>query len=121
MVLLIHFRRTIPINKRLAPNLRHLIIEWDRLLTLKSFTEFVECDLLISLMKFKLRADIDSPHFLRNFLPTLSSQCSYSIYVKWFVKSTVALPETSKILSNTCETTQRTDASRLRIINRTPG
>jgi hypothetical protein len=54
-------------------------------------------------MKFKLWAEIDNPHFLRNLLSILSSQCSYSFDVFWYVKSTVPLPEISKILSDTCE------------------
>lgn len=103
MILFIHFRRSSFISKRIAPNLRHLFIYWDGLITLKSFTELFDRDILISLMKFKLYAEIDSPHFLHNLLSILSSQCLYSFDVDWFVKSTVPLPEISKILSDTCE------------------
>ena len=80
-----------------------LLIYCDRVITLKSTIEFFERDLLISLMKFKLEAIIDSLNFLHNLLPTLSSQCSYSFSVSWAVESTVALPDASKILSDTCE------------------
>ena len=103
MIFFTHFRRANLISKRLAPNLRHLSIDWDGLSALKSLTEFFERDLLISLTKFKLYAQIDSPHFLHNLLLVLSSQCSYSFDVNWYVKSTLPLPEISQILSDTCE------------------
>jgi hypothetical protein len=101
MILLIHFRRVTSINKRLAPNLRRLTIKWDGVITLKSFIDFFERDILFSLKKFTLFATIDSPHFLRNLLPMFSSQCLYSFGVVWFVKTTVSLSKTSKILSDT--------------------
>jgi hypothetical protein len=103
MILFIHFRRSSFISKRLAPNLRHLFIYWDGLLTLKSLTEFFERDLLISLTKFQIHARIDNPHFLHHLLLILSSQCSYSFDVTWFVKSTVPLAEINQILLDTCE------------------
>ncbi len=81
--------------------MRRLNIEWDGLITGKSFIEFFERDVLFSLMKFTLFATIDSPHFLRYLLPMFSSQCLYSFGVTWFVKTTVSLSETSKILLDT--------------------
>jgi len=101
MTLLIQFRRVTSINKRLAPNLRRLTIECDGIITSKSFIDFFERDILFSLNKFTLFATIDSPHFLRSLLPMFSSQCLYSFAVVWFVKTTVSLSETSKILSDT--------------------
>ena len=104
MIFFTHFRRaSLIISKHLAPNLRHLFIYWDDIVTLKSLIEFFERDLLISLTKFKLHAQIDSPDFLHHLPLILSSQCSYSFDVIWFVKNTVPLPEISQILSDTCE------------------
>ena len=66
-------------------------------------TEFFERDLINALTKFKLNAHIDSPHFLHHLPLILSSQCSYSFIVDWYVKNTVPLPEINQILSDTCE------------------
>ncbi len=101
MILLIHFRRVTPINKRLAPNLRRLDIDWVGRITVKSFTEFFERDVLSSLMKFSLFTTIDSPHLLYNLLPMFSSQCLYSFGIIWYMETPVSLSETSKILSDT--------------------
>ena len=70
---------------------------------MKSLTEFFERDLLNALTKFKLNARIDSPQFLHHLPLILSSQCSYSFNVNWYVKNTVPLPEINQILSDTCE------------------
>jgi hypothetical protein len=101
MIFLIHFRQVTFINKRLAPNLRHLTIEWNGVITWKSFTDIFERDILFSLDKFTLFAIIDSADFLRNLLSMFSSQCLYSFNVVWFMETTVSLSETSKILSDT--------------------
>lgn len=103
MIFFTHFRQAGHISKRLAPNLRDLFIYWDGLLTLKLLTQFFEPDLLISLTKFQIHARIDNPHFLHHLLLILSSQCSYSFDVTWFVKSTVPLAEINQILLDTCE------------------
>jgi hypothetical protein len=101
MILLIQFRQVTSINKRLAPNLRRLTIAWNGVITLKSFTDIFERDILFSLDKFTLFAIIDSADFLRNLLSMLSSQCLYSFNVVWFMEITVSLSEASQILSDT--------------------
>jgi len=107
----IHFSRVTPINKRLAPNLRRLNINWianvvtvepiENVITVKSIEKLFEHDVLFSLTNFTLLAKIAGPYVLQNLLSMLSSQCLYSLDVNWFVGTVVSLPETSAILSDT--------------------
>jgi hypothetical protein len=69
----------------------------------KSIKELFEHDVLFSLTKFTLLAKIAGPCVLHNLLSMLSSQCLYSLDVKWFLGTVVSLPETSNILSDTFE------------------
>jgi len=73
----------------------------ENVITVKSIEKLFERDVLFSLTNFTLLAKIAGPDVLHNLLSMLSSQCLYSFDVKWFVKSVVSLPETSKILSDT--------------------
>lgn len=115
MILFIDFRQASLIGKRLAPNLRHLFIYWDGLVTLKSLTEFFERDLLISLTKFEIHAAIDNPDFLHHLLLILSSQCLYSFDVTWLVKSTVPLAASNQILLDTCELFKQWNSTKFEI------
>ncbi|CAF2821266.1 unnamed protein product [Rotaria sp. Silwood2] len=89
------------INKRLAPNLRRLKIKWfGPVIDLESVNKLFERDVLFSLTSFTFLARIDGPHVLHNLLSMLSSQCLYSLDVKWFVETIISLSETGKILCN---------------------
>jgi len=107
--LLIYFSRAIPINKRLAPNLRRLNIDWNgNVVTLESINQLFEHDVLFSLTNFTFSANIDGPYIVYNLLSMLSSQCLYSFDVNWSVRTIVSLPEASKIL---CDTFQQIKGS----------
>jgi len=67
----------------------------------ESIKEIFEHGVLFSLKNFTLLAEIAGCDVLHNLLSMLSSQCLYSLDVKWFVGTVVSLLETSKILSNT--------------------
>jgi hypothetical protein len=102
MILLIYFSRIIPINKRLAPNLRRLLIGWNRCInSVKSINQLFDRDVLFSLTKFTLSAKMAGPHVLNDLLSMLSPQCLYSFDIEWSVSSALSLSETSKILSDT--------------------
>ncbi len=100
--LFIRFSPVTPINRRLAPNLRRLNISWNEcIVTVKSINQLFERDILFSLIKFTLSAEMAGPHILHNLLSMLSSQCLYSFDVGWLVRTVVSLSEASKILSDT--------------------
>lgn len=104
MILLIHFSRSTPINRRVAPNLRRLNIKWNGcIMTVKSINELFERDVLFSLTNFVLVAQVDAPCALRNLLSMLSSQCLYSFNVNWFVRTVMTPLERNKLLSDTFE------------------
>ncbi|CAF4350606.1 unnamed protein product, partial [Rotaria socialis] len=93
-----------PINKRLAPNLRRLKIKWfNSIIQLKSINKLFERDVLFSLTNFRLYAKIAGPRVLHNLVSMLSNQCLYSFDVKWFVRIGMSVPNTDKILSDTCQ------------------
>ena len=100
----IYFSRIIPINKRLAPNLRRLKIKWfNSIIKLKSMNKLFEHDVLFSLTHFTLLGKITGCHFLLNLVSMLSNQCLYSFDVKWLVRIPMSVPNTDEILSDTCQ------------------
>lgn len=67
-----------PINKHLAPNLRHLKLNWIKtIIDMKSIEMLFECDVLLSLAQFTLSARIRNVDVLLSVLSKLSSQCLY--------------------------------------------
>jgi hypothetical protein len=100
--LLTHFSQVTPINKRLAPNLRRLKIEWfTSIINLESVNKLFERDVLFSLTNFTLLATIADPYVLQNLLSMLSNQCLYSFGVNWFMTIAVLSSlEINKILSD---------------------
>lgn len=100
----IYFSRYSPINKRLAPNLRRLKLNWvEKVVNMKSIEMLFECDVLLSLTNFTLLGQISDLDVLQNVLPKLSSECLYRFDVTWYVTDDVSLSDTSDILSNTFE------------------
>ncbi|CAF4428107.1 unnamed protein product [Rotaria sp. Silwood2] len=90
------------IDKRLVPNIRHLKI------TLKYNSHATELldqlfdqNVLFSLMNFTLVGMVTGPDVVCNLLSMLSHQCSYTLIVRWIVKTTISLSNTSIILLNT--------------------
>ena len=93
-----------PINKRLAPNLRRLKMNWGGEINLKSIEMLFDDDVLFSLTNFRLLANINSVYVLCNVLSKLSIQCLYQIDVMWNVLNDhMSLPETINVLSNAFE------------------
>jgi hypothetical protein len=66
-----------------------------------SINELFELDVLFSLTKFSLSAEVDGSYVLQDLRSMLSSQCLYSFDVIWSVGSVISLSDTSKILSDT--------------------
>ena len=100
----VYFSQYIPINKRLAPNLRRLKMNWIEEINLKSIEMLFEDDVLFSLTNFTLLAKITDLDVLHNVLSKLSSQCLYRFDVTWnAMDDEVSLSDTSDILSNTSE------------------
>jgi hypothetical protein len=100
--LLIYFSRVSSIDKRLVPNLRRLKI------TSKYNIDAVELldglfdrDVLFSLTNFTLLGMVTGPYVVHNLLSMLSHQCSYTLFVRWHVKTAISLSHTSVILLNT--------------------
>ena len=93
-----------PVNKRLAPNLRRLKMNWDGEINLKSIEMLFDDDVLFSLTNFSLLAKINSVYVLYNVLSKLSIQCLYQIDVRWNVLNDhMSLPDTVNYLSNAFE------------------
>ena len=100
----IYFSRIIPINKRLAPNLRRLKIKWfNSIIKLKSINKLFEHDVLFSLTHFTLLGKITGCHVLLNLVSMISNQCLYSFDVQWLMRTVVSVPNPNKILSKTFE------------------
>ena len=101
---MVYFGQYIPINKRLAPNLRRLKMIWvEKIINVKSIEMLFKCDVLFSLTNLTLLAQIRDLDVLHNILSKLSSQCSYRFDVTWYVVDELSLLDTSDILSNTFE------------------
>jgi hypothetical protein len=66
-----------------------------------SINELFELDVLFSLTKFSLSAEVDGSYVLQDLRSMLSSQCLYSFDVTWHAKHVVSLSETNKIFFNT--------------------
>ncbi len=101
----VYFSQYTPINKRLAPNLRRLKMNWvEKVVNVKSIEQLFECDVLFSLTNFTLLAQINDLNVLHNVLSKLSSQCFYRFDVKWnVIDEEVSLLDTSNVLSKTFE------------------
>ena len=100
----VYFSQNTPINKRLAPNLRRLKMNWTEEINLKSIEMLFEDDVLFSLTNFTLLAKITDLNVLHNVLSQLSSQCLYRFDVSWNVMDDeVPLSHRSDVLSNTFE------------------
>ncbi|CAF0774666.1 unnamed protein product [Rotaria sordida] len=92
------------IDKRLVPNLRRLKI------TLKYDTNAMDLldqlfdhNVLFSLTKFTLEGMVTGPNVVSKLLSMLCHQCSYTYIVRWIVKTTISLSNTSSILLNTLQ------------------
>ena len=104
MLFFLYFSKHMPVNKRLAPNLRRLKMNWDGEINLKSIEMLFDDDVLFSLTNFSLFAKINSVYVLCNVLSKLSIQCSYQIDIRWNVLNDhMSLPETINVLSKAFE------------------
>ncbi len=100
----VYFSQYTPINKRLAPKLRRLKMNWtEKVVNVKWIEMLFECEVLFSLTNFTLLAQISDLDVLHQVLSKLSSKCFYRFDVKWDVMDQVSVSETSNILSNTFE------------------
>ncbi|CAF3029004.1 unnamed protein product [Rotaria socialis] len=57
-------------------------------------------DVLFSLTKLILEGIVTGPNVVAKLLSMLCHQCSYTYIVQWFVKTTISLSDTSRILLN---------------------
>ncbi|CAF3653822.1 unnamed protein product [Rotaria socialis] len=57
-------------------------------------------DVLFSLTKLILEGIVTGPNVVAKLLSVLCHQCSYTYIVQWFVKTTISLSDTSRILLN---------------------
>ncbi|CAF1327681.1 unnamed protein product [Adineta ricciae] len=90
-----------PINKHLAPNLCRLRIAWfNTIVNVNTINGLFERDVLFSLTKFSLSAEVDGPNVLQDLQSKLSNQCLYSFDVKWHVKQIISQSESDQIFSN---------------------
>ena len=99
-----YFSRKASINRRLAPNLRRLKMNWINEINLESIEILFEDDVLFSLTQFILLADLTDLDVLHNVLSKLSSQCLYRFDVTSNVTNDeVSLSDPSNFVSNTFE------------------
>ena len=100
--ILFSFSQYSPINKRLAPNLRRLDINWtEETMNMKSMEMLFECDVLSSLTNFTLFGTITGFDVLHNVLSKLSRQYFYRFGVRWNVGNDVSLLDANQIFLNT--------------------
>ncbi|CAF3639615.1 unnamed protein product [Rotaria socialis] len=93
-----------PIDKRLVPNLRRLKItlKYD-INAMELLDQLFDHDVLFSLTKFALEGIVTGPNVVSKLLSMLSHQCSYTYIIRWIVKTTIALSNTSSIFLNTLQ------------------
>ena len=104
MFFFVYFRRNTPIDKRLAPNLRRLKMNWAKEINLKSIEMLFDDDVLFSLTQFTLLAKIEDVNVLHNVLSKLSSQCSYQFDVAWkILNDEVLLSDSRNVALNIFE------------------
>lgn len=90
------------INKCIAPNLCRLRLIWfNTIMNVDSINKLFEIDVLFSLTKFSLSAQLNDPNVLQDIRSKLSSQCLYSFDVMWHVKHLVSLSESDTVFFNT--------------------
>jgi len=99
--LLIDFSRFSKIDKRLVPNLRCLKITLNNIHGPELLDQLFDHDVLFSLTNFKLLGLVTGPDVVRNLLSMLCHQCSYTLMVRWHVKTMISLSDTSAILLDT--------------------
>ncbi|CAF4685277.1 unnamed protein product [Rotaria sp. Silwood2] len=92
------------IDKRLVPNLRCLKItlKYD-INAMELLDQLFDHDVLFSLTKFTLEGMVTGPNVVSKLLSMLCHQCSYTYIVRWIVKNTISLSNTSSILLNTLQ------------------
>ena len=101
MLFFLYFSKYMPINKRLAPNLRRLKMNWVKEINLKSIEMLFDDDVLFSLTNFSLLSEIASVYVLHDILSKLSIQCLYQIDVTWNVLNDhMSLRDTVNYISN---------------------
>ncbi|CAM4985216.1 unnamed protein product, partial [Rotaria socialis] len=100
----LHRCQVSPIDKRLVPNLRRLKItlKYD-INAMELLDQLFDHDVLFSLTKFALEGIVTGPNVVSKLLSMLSHQCSYTYIIRWIVKTTIALSNTSSIFLNTLQ------------------
>jgi len=89
--LLIYFSRVFSIDKHLTPNLRRLkITSKYNIHTMELPARLFDRDVLFSLTNFTLVGMVTGPYVVRKLLSMLCHQCSYTLHVRWHVKTEIS-------------------------------